>query len=100
MQAVPKRGAAPSSKTGHLWRRSDRGRHRIPVHSVVIQWRHYRDIDRVRSALPRLDNQEIETALAFYEANQQSIVLSRSTRGCLLNRLMHTAVSGLMAFGS
>jgi len=46
---------------------------RVPVHSVVIQWQHYRDIDRLMQAFPRPDAAAIQTALAFYEANRAEI---------------------------
>ena len=46
---------------------------RIPVHSVVIQWQLYHDINRLMQAFPRLDAAAIRTALAFYEANRAEI---------------------------
>jgi type III restriction enzyme len=46
---------------------------RVPVHSVVIQWQFYHDLDRVQSAFPRLDIPAIKAALAFYEAHQAEI---------------------------
>jgi uncharacterized protein (DUF433 family) len=46
---------------------------RVPVHSVVIQWQLYHDIDRLIEAFPRLDAAAIQTALVFYEANRAEI---------------------------
>ena len=46
---------------------------RVPVSSVVIQWQHYQNFERVQKAFPRLDVPAIEAALAFYEANRAEI---------------------------
>ena len=46
---------------------------RIPVHSIVIQWQLYHDVNRLMQAFPRLDAAAIQTALAFYEANRVEI---------------------------
>jgi uncharacterized protein (DUF433 family) len=46
---------------------------RVPVRSIVLQWQHYRDLERVRRAFPRLDAEAIKVALAFYEANREEI---------------------------
>ena len=46
---------------------------RVPVSSVVVQWQLYRDRSRVLSAFPRLDDQSLGAALAYYEANRQEI---------------------------
>jgi uncharacterized protein (DUF433 family) len=46
---------------------------RIPVHSIVLQWQYYRDMDRVLRAFPRLNASAVSTALEFYEANRAEI---------------------------
>ncbi|MBI4491385.1 MAG: DUF433 domain-containing protein [Chloroflexi bacterium] len=46
---------------------------RIPVRSIVIQWQYYQDLERVRSAFPRLNIPTIKAALTFYEANREEI---------------------------
>ena len=46
---------------------------RVPVSSVVVQWQMYQDLGRVLSAFPRLDDQSLSAALAYYEANRQEI---------------------------
>ncbi|MBI3973300.1 MAG: DUF433 domain-containing protein [Chloroflexi bacterium] len=45
---------------------------RIPVRSVVISHRRYRDLARVCEAY-RLTPEAVEAALAFYEANRTEI---------------------------
>jgi uncharacterized protein (DUF433 family) len=46
---------------------------RVPVRSVVIQWKYYQDFDRVQRAFPRLDVPAIQAALAFYESHREEI---------------------------
>jgi uncharacterized protein (DUF433 family) len=46
---------------------------RVPVRSIVLQWQHYQNLERVRAAFPRLDAQAIKEALAFYQANREEI---------------------------
>lgn len=46
---------------------------RVPVHSVVIQWQLYHDINRLIEAFPRLDAAAVQTALAFYETHRAEI---------------------------
>lgn len=46
---------------------------RVPVRSIVIQWRHHGDLEDVRRAYPRLDIQAIREALGFYEQNREEI---------------------------
>lgn len=46
---------------------------RVPVRSIVIQWQHGKDLERVRRAYPRLDVPTIRDALSFYEQNRAEI---------------------------
>ena len=46
---------------------------RVPVRSIVLMYRLYHDIDRLRRAFPRLDSGAIADALAYYEANRDEI---------------------------
>jgi uncharacterized protein (DUF433 family) len=46
---------------------------RIPVHSIVIQWQYYHDMERLIRAFPRLDASAIACALDYYEANGPEI---------------------------
>jgi uncharacterized protein (DUF433 family) len=46
---------------------------RVPVRSVVVQWRLYRDVARIQSAFPRLDAPAVKAALAYYAAHQAEI---------------------------
>ena len=39
---------------------------RVPVRSIVLMYRLYQDIDRLRRAFPRLDGDAIAEALAHY----------------------------------
>ena len=48
---------------------------RVPVASVVIQWKYYKDLDRVLEAYPHLDIPSIQAALRFYEKHQDEIDL-------------------------
>jgi hypothetical protein len=38
-----------------------------------MQWQHYQDLERVRSAFPRVDLPTIKAALAYYEAHREEI---------------------------
>lgn len=74
MQTVPKREAANIIRDPRICGGDPVvAGTRIPVHSVVIQWRYYQDVDRLIEAFPRLDAAAIETALAFCEANRAEI---------------------------
>lgn len=46
---------------------------RVPVRSIAVQWRFYRDVDQIRRSFPRLDEGVIREALAFYEVNSEEI---------------------------
>ena len=46
---------------------------RVPVRSIVMQWQHGRDLERVRRAYPRLDVPTIREALGLYEQNREEI---------------------------
>jgi uncharacterized protein (DUF433 family) len=46
---------------------------RVPVRSIVIQWKHYRDLDRVLSAFPHLRIHDVRGALDFYESHRDEI---------------------------
>ncbi|MBI4491253.1 MAG: DUF433 domain-containing protein [Chloroflexi bacterium] len=46
---------------------------RVPVRSIVIQWRLYHDLERIRRAFPRLSIPAIEHALAYYEQHRDEI---------------------------
>lgn len=46
---------------------------RIPVRSIVVQWKHYKDVERVRQLYPRLNTTLIHVALGYYLANQEEI---------------------------
>jgi uncharacterized protein (DUF433 family) len=74
MQTVPKREAARIIRDPRICGGDPVvAGTRVPVHSVVIQWRYYHDVDRLIQAFPRLDAAAIKTALAFYEANRAEI---------------------------
>jgi uncharacterized protein (DUF433 family) len=74
MQMAPKRGSARIIRDPRICGGDPVvAGTRIPVHSVVIQWQLYHDIDRLMQAFPRLDAAAIQTALAFYEANRAEI---------------------------
>lgn len=46
---------------------------RVPVRSIVLAHRYYRDIERVCQAYPMLDRAAVDDALAFYRANADEI---------------------------
>lgn len=46
---------------------------RVPVRSIVIQWRYYQDLDRVREAFPRVNVPTIQKALRYYEKHRAEI---------------------------
>jgi uncharacterized protein (DUF433 family) len=46
---------------------------RVPVGSIVVQWRHFHDLDRVHEAFPHVDIPAIQTALKFYEKHVDEI---------------------------
>lgn len=46
---------------------------RISVAAIVQYYRLYRDVDRIREALPHLSTTSIKEALAFYEAHRAEI---------------------------
>ena len=46
---------------------------RVPVRSIVLTYRYYGDVARVRRAYPRVDREAVEQALAFYKANKEEI---------------------------
>jgi uncharacterized protein (DUF433 family) len=74
MQTVPKREAARIIRDARICGGDPVvAGTRVPVHSVVIQWQYYHDIDRLIQAFPRLNAAAIQTALAFYEANRAEI---------------------------
>jgi uncharacterized protein (DUF433 family) len=46
---------------------------RVPVSSIVVQWRHYGDINSLHDAFPHLDGPAIQAALAYYEEHRAQI---------------------------
>ncbi len=46
---------------------------RVSVRTVVLMHRLYKDVRRVREALPHLSHVDIEEALAFYQGNRAEI---------------------------
>jgi uncharacterized protein (DUF433 family) len=46
---------------------------RVSVAAVVQYHRMYRDVERIREALPHLGREAIEEALAFYDAHRAEI---------------------------
>ena len=46
---------------------------RVPVRSIVVQWQHYRNAERVLASFPRLNSESIADALAFYDDNRAEI---------------------------
>jgi len=76
MQTVPARGAARIVRVpGICGGDPTVAGTRVPVHSIVILWQYYHDVERLLSAFPRLDVAAIECALAYYEANRAEIDL-------------------------
>lgn len=59
---------------------------RVPVRSIVIQWRYRGDLEGVRRAYPRLDIPAIREALGFYEQNREEIdrLIEQNERAVLL----------------
>ena len=74
VQTVPRREAARIIRDPHICGGEPIvAGARAPVSSVVVQWQMYQDRGRVLSAFPRLDDQSLSAALAYYEANRQEI---------------------------
>jgi uncharacterized protein (DUF433 family) len=74
MQIVPKRGAAHVVRDPRICGGDPTvAGTRIPVHSIVVQWRLYHDVDRLIEAFPRLDAAAIRVALEYYEEHRQEI---------------------------
>jgi len=74
MQAVPRRDAARIVRDPRICGGDPTvAGTRVPVHSVVIQWQFYHDIERLIQAFPRLDASAIACALDYYEANRSEI---------------------------
>jgi len=46
---------------------------RVPVSAIVVQWRYYQDVDRVREAFPHLDAGTIKKALRYYHKHRDEI---------------------------
>jgi uncharacterized protein (DUF433 family) len=46
---------------------------RVPVSSIVVQWRYYGNLGSVHEAFPHLDISAIETALGYYKKHQAEI---------------------------
>ncbi len=46
---------------------------RVSVRSIVLYFRAYRDIDRIRQAVPHISADAIKEALAYYEAHREEI---------------------------
>lgn len=46
---------------------------RVPISSIVTQWRFYRSLDRVLEAYPHLDIPSVEKALAYYAKHRDEI---------------------------
>lgn len=46
---------------------------RVPVSSIVIQWRFDQDVDRLLDAFPHLDSAAIERALGYYAKHRAEI---------------------------
>jgi uncharacterized protein (DUF433 family) len=74
MQTVPERGAARIIRDPRICGGDPVvAGTRVPVHSIVIHWQYYHDIERLRRAYPHLDALAIECALAYYEAHRTEI---------------------------
>ena len=46
---------------------------RVPVRAIVVAWREYGDVGSLLEAYPRLSEDDIREALAFYRANRREI---------------------------
>jgi uncharacterized protein (DUF433 family) len=46
---------------------------RVPVSSIVVQWRVYHDIDSLRDAFPHVDESAVADALKYYENHRAEI---------------------------
>jgi uncharacterized protein (DUF433 family) len=46
---------------------------RVPVSSIVVQWRVYHDMDSLRDAFPHVDASAIAAALKYYENHRAEI---------------------------
>ncbi len=46
---------------------------RIPVRAIVVAWREYRDVPTWLEAYPRLSEDDLWEALAYYEAHRQEM---------------------------
>jgi uncharacterized protein (DUF433 family) len=46
---------------------------RVPVQSVVVSYQIYGDLERVQQAYPRLDETDIQAALAYYGGHRAEI---------------------------
>jgi len=46
---------------------------RVPVSSIVIQWRFYQDLERVQEAFPHLDTATLERVLRYYGKHRDEI---------------------------
>jgi uncharacterized protein (DUF433 family) len=46
---------------------------RVPVRTIVIAWSEYRNVPRVLAAYPRLTEEDVQEALAYYEAHRQEL---------------------------
>jgi uncharacterized protein (DUF433 family) len=45
----------------------------VPVRTIVIAWSEYRNVPRVLAAYPRLTEEDVQEALAYYEAHRQEL---------------------------
>lgn len=43
---------------------------RVPVRAIVVVWQAEGEVSAVRAAYPRLDEDDVEQALAYYAANR------------------------------